>query len=137
MPDIDDLKTTWARVKESISRGDGNQLDQLLARREAVRIIATDPQEWWDRWQFLAVVPGQVEGMGGPFEIRSEALEAYREGTVGWIADRLTAHLRDGSTIPFRATGVFHLEDGQWRIVQMHWSLGVTNEETLGVELPT
>jgi hypothetical protein len=137
MPHSDDLATTWVRVYDAISQGDGPLLDSLLAREMAVRIIATDPQEWWDRGQFLAVIPGQVEGMGGPFEMRSEALEAYQDGSVGWTADRVTAHLRDGSSISFRATGVLHREGDQWRIVQMHWSLGVPNVETLGTELPT
>lgn len=137
MPHSIDLRTTWNRIYEAISQGDVAVLDRLLARQTEVRIIATDPQEWWDRAQFLAVIPGQVEGMGGPFEMRSEALEAHEEGTVGWIADRMAAHLRDGSSVSFRATGVLHPEDDQWRLVQMHWSIGIANEEALGTELPT
>ncbi len=38
--------------------------------------------------------------------------------------------LPDGSKLPFRMTAVFQKQEGQWRIVQLHGSLGVPNAET-------
>ena len=43
----------------------------------------------------------------------------------------------DGSTTTLRFTGVLHLEDGIWRFVQSHLSVGATNEETIGYEMTT
>src|SRR5262249_53899658 len=108
MRESNDLRQTWLRVYEAFGRGDAALLDARLARGAEVRTIGTDPQEWWDRAQLLRVIPGQVEGLGGPFRMESGALEAYQDGPVGWVADRVTAHLADGTTVPFRVTGVLH-----------------------------
>jgi ketosteroid isomerase-like protein len=34
----------------------------------------------------------------------------------------------DGTEIEFRMTAVFHNENGQWKVVQQHASVGVPNE---------
>ena len=71
----------------------------------------------------IELVPGEVQ--------------AYREGSVGWAADRPTFRLPDGTTLPARLTAVFHREDGAWKMVQSHASFGVRNEEAIGEELTT
>ena len=43
----------------------------------------------------------------------------------------------DGSTTTLRFTVVLHLEEGIWRTVQGHLSLGATNEDTVGQEMTT
>jgi class 3 adenylate cyclase len=58
-------------------------------------------------------------------------VEAFSEGTVGWVACRLTARL-DTTTVPMRSTAVAHLERGVWRFVQSHVSIGVASETSLG-----
>ena len=35
-----------------------------------------------------------------------------------------------------RFSGVFHQEDGAWKMVQFHLSIGAMNEESIGEELP-
>ena len=40
--------------------------------------------------------------------------------------------LEDGTEIPTRSTAVFHREDGEWKMVQGHKSVGVSNEELFG-----
>ncbi len=62
-------------------------------------------------------------------------MRAYREDMVGWVADQGTSTLPDGSEVPFRLTAVFHQENGDWKLIQEHASLGVSNEEALGEEL--
>ena len=42
---------------------------------------------------------------------------------------------RAGATVEARATYVLHLERGEWKIVQAHWSLPKPNVEALGHEL--
>jgi len=34
-------------------------------------------------------------------------------------------------------TSVFHQEDGAWKLVQSHYSIGVSNEDVVGRELTT
>jgi hypothetical protein len=62
-------------------------------------------------------------------------VKAYEEGTVGWAADQGHFLLPDGSEVPFRITAVFHREDGDWRLVQEHASVAVSNEEAIGESL--
>ena len=65
----------------------------------------------------------------GPF------LLAYSEGNVGWVADRPTFRLPDGTQIPFRSTIVFRKEDGEWKVIQQHISIAVPNENVVGQQL--
>jgi len=80
----------------------------------------------------------QLDAMGGRLEVVHGAPHAYKEGSVGWISDRTAAwRLEDGTEVPFRLTAVFHKEDGDWKMVQAHTSVGVLNESTVGKALPT
>ena len=58
--------------------------------------------------------------------------EAFREGTVGWGVARPTLTLPAGKAISPRWSAVFHQEDGEWKLVQLHASVGVPNEALLG-----
>jgi class 3 adenylate cyclase len=71
------------------------------------------------------------------FRWRSEALQAWVEGSVGWVADRPTFVLPDGQELPLRLTAVFHLERGHWKMVQYHLSIATANEAALGKPLTT
>jgi class 3 adenylate cyclase len=82
----------------------------------------------------IAQLP-ELAAAGG---LRVEFLDTdgYEEGSVGWGAANCLATFPD-SVVPLRLTGVFHLENGYWHAVQVHFSVGVTNEERLGIELTT
>ena len=101
--------------------------------------IGTDPDEWWTSYrEAIAVFEaqlGEFETIGVQFEI--DEIAAYSEGTVGWVACRPRLVFGDGSTTTLRFTGVLHLEEGIWRSVQSHLSVGATNEETVGYEMTT
>ena len=45
---------------------------------------------------------------------------------------RPTITLPDGRPASPRWSAVFHREDGEWRLVQLHASIGVPNEEVFG-----
>ena len=45
--------------------------------------------------------------------------------------------LPGGTELRCRFTAVFHKENGGWKGVQWHWSIGVPNEEAIGQELET
>ncbi len=55
--------------------------------------------------------------------------EAYRERDVGWVIDRPVFRTRDGAAITCRATTLYDREDGAWKIVHNHYSIGVPTEE--------
>ena len=59
--------------------------------------------------------------------------EAFEEGSVGWGVTRPTITLPNGVTFSPRWSAVFHQEDGVWKLVQLHASIGQGNEEALGM----
>ena len=69
------------------------------------------------------------------FDWEETSLDAFEHGNVGWA--HCLANLRfqsNGKLVPCRFTFVLVLEDGMWRIVQMHSSNGFSNMEKMGVE---
>jgi hypothetical protein len=130
-----ELEAFLATIYAGMSSGDLDEFARLFER--SALGIGTDPSEWWtgDGVFARAFVTQlrEMREMGG-LALTPGETEAYREGSVGWIADRATAQLGD-MTIPMRITVVCHQDGGGWKVVQWHASLGVGNEETIGEEL--
>src|SRR5581483_9251230 len=95
-------------------------------------VVGSDDEEWWHR-KDEAVWRRQLEEAGG-FPFGWDEIEAWEEASVGWAAARLRLALPEG-THPLRATWVLHLEQGEWKIVQLHLSGGRSNVEFWGREL--
>ena len=120
---------------EAMRSGDVSNFESAAA--DDLLVIGTDPQEWWSgRDTVLAAFRAQAEAMGGGFPVQAGDPVAYSHGDVGWIADRPTMTGPDGSSMPFRLTVVTVRDGGDWKVAQMHFSLGVSNEEAFGQELP-
>lgn len=133
-----ELKEVILRFYEALASGGLAALDCLLSRREGILAIGTDPKEWWADYPTLRqVFQAQMAEMGGGVPVVAGDPQAYREGSVGWAADRPTFKLPDGTELPFRLTAVLHQEDGRWKVVQSHASIGVPNAEAVGQELTT
>lgn len=99
-----------------------------LSQQEGVLMVGTDPNEWWEGYAtILEAIQPQLESLAG--STCEGDLKAYVEGTVGWFADDLKWNLPNGAVLPARLTGVCHREDGDWKIVQWHLSLGVPDEQ--------
>lgn len=123
---------------KAFSGNDTETIRRLLSK-QSVRVVGSDPAEYWglDPDDVREKLAAQVEAIGGQMTFELNSPEGLREGDVGWIADQITVRLPDGNEVPFRFTGVVHQEDGEWRLVQLHLSMGVSNEEAVGEELPT
>jgi ketosteroid isomerase-like protein len=120
---------------EAFASGDASRVAELIAA-DAV-MIGTDPDEWWtDRDAMMRVWEAQRDATGGELSIRGGDPVAFSDGDVGWAADRPILALPDGSELPFRFTVVFRRENGRWKMVQSHSSIGVPNEDAIGQELP-
>jgi hypothetical protein len=127
-----EVKDTLLRFYEAISSRDYPVFRHLLSQQDGVLFIGTDPDEWWPDYKTITEVFGaELEEMGGA-SLNACALQAYSEGSVGWFEDRPIIRLTDGTEIPTRLTGVCHQENGGWKIVQWHASLGVPAEEDFG-----
>ena len=118
--------------------GDNSALDRLVSSADQALVVGTDPAEWLvGHATITSIIKAQMADMGGGFQFEAGNVQAYREGGIGWAADQPKLNMPDGSSVPMRLTGVFHNEDGGWKAVQLHLSIGVGNEEALGKELTT
>jgi len=129
----EELVDLLTRFYQAAQSGDTAFLEHFISAQEGVLCIGTDPQEWWQGAGTIGrVFKAQVEEMGGSFPLEPGSPEGYREGSVGWVADRPKLKLPDGTEMEFRLTMVCHQEAGEWKLVQAHFSIGVPNEEAVG-----
>jgi len=131
-----ELHAVMRRLYQAMNDRDFEVIDNLISEHARVLSIGTDPNEWWVGHETIAGVWRRQFGEFD-FHFRSEALEAFVQGSVGWVADRPVLVLADGDEIPMRITVVFHLVRGHWKFVQMHLSSGIGNEPLLGTNLTT
>ena len=132
----DELRDLMLRFYSALSSGDISFIDQHFSTAEEVRGIGTDPTEWWSGRKLIDVWKEQIDALGGSMPITAGDLEAFADGNVGWVADRPTLDVGDGNPVAIRFTAVFLREDGDWKLVQSHGSIGLRNESSFG-ELPT
>jgi hypothetical protein len=97
-------------------------------------VIGSDPGQWTEgREEWLAAREALVDTMEDlKFEAGEEA-HGYEEGSMGWVADRPSVVL-PGGTISTRLTGVVRQEEGEWRFVHIHISVGVPDEEVVELQ---
>ncbi len=117
----------------AVTAGDADPSLERLSQHAGALTIGTDPDEWWHGPETRAVWRRQLEELGG-MPVTWEEIEAWEEGTVGWAASKLTIEGPDESYAG-RSTYVLHLELGEWKLVQVHWSIARSNVEVLGMAL--
>jgi SnoaL-like protein len=116
---------------EDYSSDNSSSIERHTSRQAGVRLIGTDPNEWFEGEQAAEVL--KREAQDPSFRVSSlDDLEVFVEGSVGWASGRPTWMLEDGTEIPSRWTAVFHKEDGEWKMVQAHTSVGVPDEQLFG-----
>jgi hypothetical protein len=127
-----ELETLTRQLYDAVSNGDISFFEQHLSQSESCIVIGTAPDEWWnDYGSALDAIRTQMSAVGETVKLIAGDVYAYRQDDVGWVADRPTFKL--GSTeVVCRHTSVFMREHGEWRIVQHHFSIGVTNEDVFG-----
>lgn len=74
-----------------------------------------------------------MASVGDAVELLPGDARAYCKGDVGWVADQPTLKLGSVRAL-CRHTSVFVREADEWRIVQHHFSIGVSNNEVFGSE---
>lgn len=132
-----ELEDLTRQLYDAMVRGDRSFVADVVSQGEDVVMIGTDPQEWWSDYDTIVRIwSQQLEEMSGVI-VEDADPHAYASGDIGWMSDHPSFRLPDGSTLPFRLTGVYRREDGAWRLVQAHASIGVRNEDAIGVELTT
>ncbi len=109
------------------SGGQFETIKETYSLQDDVVIIGSDPNEWFDDRDSILVfmnAGGSVKA-----EITVHNIKALSEGSVGWTMDRVSVKLPNGVEVPVRHTRIFHKEDGAWKMVHLHVSIPVPNEE--------
>jgi ketosteroid isomerase-like protein len=132
----DELRDLTLRFYEATATGDIPFLKRHLSRQDGAVFVGTDPHERWEGFEaFLEAMRAQAEAQWGAqagMQIVPGQLRAYREGNVGWAIDcDPVFRLPDGLEMPFRSSWIFRREDGEWKLVHVHASIGVRNDEAL------
>ncbi|MEM7318543.1 MAG: nuclear transport factor 2 family protein [Pseudomonadota bacterium] len=122
------------RWNEAVRSKDGPALSNMLSTSQHLRYQGSAEGEEWSGPALRAGFPDHVREIPD-FEWDEHSLEAFEAGPVGWAHCTATLHFgTDTKPSHTRFTFVWMLEDGVWRIVQMHVSNPTPNIEKIGVE---
>ena len=127
-----DIQAVIEAINEALRTADAQRLDSLLSDRPGCVHIGSDPSEWFSKDQLLA---GVNEAMSaGDDQVRAEidTVDVYALGDVAWAEGRgrFVSSRREARDV--RMTGVFVRDNGQWKSVQSHASIGVPNQQMFG-----
>ena len=131
-----EIRDTLLRFYEAFSAPDLEGFAQVIAQKgdEGILVIGTDPGDWAEgRERWIAAREALTHSMEGLRLEAGEEPQGYEEGSMGWVADRPTAVLPEG-TISTRLTGVVRQEEGEWRLVHVHLSVGVPDAEVVELQ---
>jgi ketosteroid isomerase-like protein len=116
---------------DAMVRSDFDEIGRRTSRDACVLSIGSDASEWAEGYDeimrlFRDSTPEGEIGAG----VGLDDVKAFREGSVGWAAAHGYFEMQ-GKRVPVRLTAVVHQEDGGWKAVQSHASIGVPNEQML------
>jgi len=121
-----ELKDLTLRSYAALSSQDHLFFERHVSQADGMLGIGTGPSEWWaGHGRFVNVLNDAM----GYFSIIAGGPQAFSEGTVGWMADNARLKIPGGKEIPLRLTLIFHQEEGEWKIIQWHSSIGVPDED--------
>jgi hypothetical protein len=120
------------RFYDRFSAGDPAGFDAVIARTEGVSVIGTGPGEGHDdRGDWVSTYEQMMQGDMAGMRLEGSDPRAYEEGSLGWGVDEPHFIFPDGSRLPARLTAVLHNEDGEWKVVHLHFSVGVPDEQAM------
>lgn len=125
MEPSDQVRDAYVRFAERLSAGDVAAFDDLVSTNPATSIQGTAPGEFVTSREQLRF-GFETEGL----RLVPKDPRAWVEGTVGWCFDQPDFVLPDGTAWLIRLTSIFHEQDGAWKLVHGHFSIGVPDEET-------
>jgi hypothetical protein len=111
-----------------MERSDIEAIARRTSRDDCVVGIGSDPSEWSEGFEeVLRLVRESTPDATLQVHASMGDVRAFHEGSVGWAAGRAWFEV-EGQRVPVRLTAVLHQEDGDWKAVQTHTSIGVPND---------
>lgn len=125
-PEVRDLFLRWC---DRLSVKDVASFDELVSAHGATLVIGTAPGEWVTERSRLRF-GFEAEGL----RLEPRGPKAYEEGSMGWFVDEPRFIFPDGSAMQTRLTGIVRQEDDRWKIIHMHFSVGVPDDEVVALQ---
>lgn len=122
--DIQDLIRGWFAAAAA---GDAAWRDRHLSRHPNLKLVGMEPDDWLEGYAAYRYLKEEAVRLGGDVAIELEEVTGFEEGTVGWGLARPRMTLPDGRRVTSRWSAVFHLDGTEWKVVQLHSSLGVSD----------
>jgi hypothetical protein len=119
-----EIRETMLELYRRMLAGESDGANDLISRDPALVFIGS-AGEWIDD-QAVLRSGTQVAGEGleaGPNPV------GYANGDVGWFADQPTWLFADGTRAEMRLTSVLQHEAAGWRIVNVHMSVAVPDDQ--------
>ena len=113
-----------------VNTKDLDRFDEIVSSHAATLVIGTAPGEWVTerprlRFGFetegVTLTPGRQP-------------TGYQEGSLGWFVDEPWFGFPGGGGMRTRVTGVVRQEQGRWKVVHLHFSVGVPDEEVQALQ---
>jgi adenylate cyclase len=124
----DEVRMVIDETLEAQNAGDAGRLRSMLSPRPDAVHIGTDPEEWETSNQVVDAVA--AAGGGDGIQAVADDIGIHIQGDVAWAEGRGRFTRAGGGERPVRMTCVLIREDGQWKVVQSHASIGVPNADT-------
>jgi hypothetical protein len=119
-------------VHQRFSAGEAAEFAAELARVERVSVIGTGPGDGHEnRDDWIATYGQMMRGEMAGTRLEGRDPRAYEDGPLGWAVDEPRFVFPDGSRLPTRLTAVLHHEHGDWKVIHLHLSVGVPDEQAM------
>lgn len=128
-----EIESVIRRTMTEYSRDFGT-LRNLISADPSLRVLGFDRDEWWRGPDEFFLVRETAVGQEPDYEYRIDDVEGFEDGGFGWATVFVTLIFAETST-QVRHTAVLRLESGVWKVIQLHNSIPVSNEEIFGFDL--
>ena len=125
----DQVRKVIDETLEAQNAGDAARLRSMLSERADGAHIGTDAEEWDTSNQ---VVDAAAAVGGDDIQAVADEFDIHIQGDVAWAEGRGRFTRAGGGERPVRMTCVLIRENGQWKVVQSHASIGVPNADIFG-----
>ena len=124
-----DARKTVQTYFDALTAGDARRLIGLMSRAPYYVKIGTDEDEYIEGRENIPEYYRHHVDSTEDFTITCDYLDVQEREAVAWFYTRQTWNLKwqgQREKLSMRLTGVLEREKGQWKFVQIHASLGVT-----------
>lgn len=125
-----EIEAAYARLLQAMSAGDGDGFVQRTAAGAAASLIGSAPGEIFKgdgAWEAVPTLIATFPAVG--LRVMPGDPLAYADGVTGWLVDQPRWRTREGYEERTRLTAVFRREGGDWKLVHLHHSVGVPDDQ--------